>query len=440
MRITTQNVKLKDNSLKERLKAQVRISELFESMGIDIVRKGKWDHVQRHDSWVINNEKNVTYWNSRNLVHADLYTSYIWAVEEFQNRTIDFPTAFQEIKSFVKEGRIKQSEAQSYSTRAKIPFKQEYDALRYGRDNEFYEENREAKAAYRYLVGERCISPRVFEHFKETGMLEQQKCKVKRENKKTGEFFRNPAVAFIAWDDRGQKVGTCQREIANISGSYKGDYDDCDYTYGWYYDLDVDPSQIDNQITNHCYIEPNGSKTLIAFESVIEIMSYISLLEKAGKDPRDYAYVGTSGTNKTKCVENLCQRYGYQEVIIAFNNDLQSELQGKQNAGKHGAQVLQERLDTLGISSQIMLPAYTNDWNDALKLVVKGAQQNQELINGTLIGQGEFLDPQDALNYCDELPGREQLESREVWVGPIPSAYQIDDVKKENTEHLFCDR
>lgn len=355
MRMTTQNVKLKDNSLKERLKAQVRISELFESMGIDIVRKGKWDHVQRHDSWVINNEKNVTYWNSRNLVHADLYTSYIWAVEEFQNRAIDFPTAFQEIKSFVKEGRIKQSEAQSYSTRAKIPFKQEYDALRYGRYNEFYEENREAKAAYRYLVGERCISPRVFEHFKETGMLEQQKCKVKRENKKTGEFFRNPAVAFIAWDDRGQKVGT-------------------------------------------------------------------------------------SGTNKTKCVENLCQRYGYQEVIIAFNNDLQSELQGKQNAGKHGAQVLQERLDTLGISSQIMLPAYTNDWNDALKLVVKGAQQNQELINGTLIGQGEFLDAQDALNYCDELPGREQLESREVWVGPIPSAYQIDDVKKENTDHLFCDR
>lgn len=280
----------------------------------------------------------------------------------------------------------------------------------------------------------------MFEHFKETGMLEQQKCKVKRENKKTGEIFRNPAVAFIAWDDRGQKVGACQREIANISGSYKGDYDDCDYTYGWYYDLDVDPSQIDNQITNHCYIEPNGSKTLIAFESVIEIMSYISLLEKAGKDPRDYAYVGTSGTNKTKCVENLCQRYGYQEVIIAFNNDLQSELQGKQNAGKHGAQVLQERLDTLGISSQIMLPAYTNDWNDALKLVVKGAQQNQELINGTLIGQGEFLDPQDALNYCDELPGREQLESREVWVGPIPSDYLKSLAEKERSEPSISER
>ena len=93
--MTTQNVKLKDNSLKERLKAQVRISELFESMGIDIVRKGKWDHVQRHDSWVINNEKNVTYWNSRNLVHADLNTYYIWAGDEFQNRPIDFTTAFQ---------------------------------------------------------------------------------------------------------------------------------------------------------------------------------------------------------------------------------------------------------------------------------------------------------------------------------------------------------
>lgn len=105
--MTTLNVKLKDNSLKERLKAQVRISDLFESMGIDIVRKGKWDQVQRHDSWIINNETNTSYWNSQGLINGDLYQSYIWAVQEFQNRTIDFKTAFQEIKSFVKEGRIK---------------------------------------------------------------------------------------------------------------------------------------------------------------------------------------------------------------------------------------------------------------------------------------------------------------------------------------------
>ena len=204
--------------------------------------------------------------------------------------------------------------------------------------------------------------------------------------------------------------------------------------------MDVDPSQIDNQITNHCYQEPENTKTLIAFESAIEIMSYISLLEKAGWDPRAYAYVGTSGTNKTKCVENLCQRYGYQNVIIAFNNDLQSELQGKKNAGKHGAQVLQERLDALGVASQIMLPAYTNDWNDALKLVVRGAEQNQELIDGTILEKGEFLDPEEALNYCDELPGREQLESREVWVGPIPSDYLKCLAEKERSEPSISER
>ena len=175
--MTTLNVKLKDNSLKEKLKNQVRISDLFESMGIDIVRRGKYDYVQRHDSWIINNETNVSYWNSQNLIKGDLYASYIWAVQEFQNRTIDFKTAFQEIKSFVQEGRIQQVEMQSYPSRTKTPFKQEYEALRYGRDNKFYEENREAKAAYHYLVDKRCISPEVFQHFKQTGMLEQQKCK-----------------------------------------------------------------------------------------------------------------------------------------------------------------------------------------------------------------------------------------------------------------------
>ena len=419
-----------------RLNQDIRITDLCGVMGIDL----DWTHANYpslvgHDSWIIDVKKNRNHWNSRHLIGGGVVDFYRWASREYNHRDIPFKEAVQELQNLVKTGELKEltneEKKKTSFVRKELNDEERNDYLQnalnqlhYGFDNEYAEKNMAFEEAKEYLCAKRKISFQVFYLFEKQRRLLQ----INNKMNKNGHD-----VAFIGYTHDGKIGAICSREIKE-SGGWKGDFSNCNYKIGWFCDPEWDQHKVSEELYNHIYTRPDPNKTLFAFESVIEMMSFMSLVRTTGHDIKEFAYIATGATTKAKCVEEACKEYGYKDVVISFNNDIQSELKNdsvKDNAGKIAAIRLKDRLAEQGVTARIMLPAYRNDWNDTLKSVYTRTKEDIPLVDGSILKKGMRLDSKRALDYFDERPGKEQIKDRSFHFGFILDQSKETSKKKE---------
>ena len=176
---------------------------------------------------------------------------------------------------------------------------------------------------YAYLGKTRLIDGSVINEFVKRQMLYQDD--------------RNNCV-FVSRDKEGEPVFGCIRGT-NTYKRFVGDVRGSDYSKGFY---------VDNQ-----------ADKLFVGESVIDIMSKMTLLKKDGVDYHDYNYLAMAGTQKQEAIENvLDNNRQIKEIFLGMDND---------TGGFKAVTKLEETLSDRDILLKRDMPDKSGyDWNDML--------------------------------------------------------------------------
>lgn len=203
------------------------------------------------------------------------------------------------------------------------------------------------KKVFAYLVQTREIDPEIVSEQVNRGCLQQV----------TDDKGRTCCL-FIGYDDNGLWNGACFRSTSSTT-KFMGDLPGCDYTRGWFYDPQWDPRKSGPP--------PDHTKPLLCFESYIEMLSYMSILKEKGFDYRHFSYLACGSITKSRCIDQICEQYGFSQVKVMFNNDFEREREGGENKGKQAAELTADRLCKKGITAKALIPSQHNDWNDMLR-------------------------------------------------------------------------
>ena len=173
---------------------------------------------------------------------------------------------------------------------------------------------------YAYLLKTRKIKKEVVQFFVNRKMLYQ-------------DIHKN--CVFVSYDPEGKPVFACVRGT-NCYKPFYGDLSGCDY--------------------EKCFFVGNHAKRLYVTESVIEIMSVMSLLE----EPLSFDYLALAGVGKADSIQTYLDR-DWEEIYLGTNQDEH----GKEAAEHMERLVKKERPD---IRVVLDLPeGEGSDWNDILR-------------------------------------------------------------------------
>ena len=211
--------------------------------------------------------------------------------------------------------------------------------------------NKEMKNAFAYLTKTRGIDSEIVSKFAKEKLLFQ-----------TSDDLGRTQVAFVGKNENGY-ISAISFRATNPKVKFMGDYSGCDYTRGWFYDPSCDIGQrlFDKSIA------PDPAKTLLCFESSIEMMSYMSILKNSGINYHDYVYLSCGSIHKNDAILKTCEAYGFEKAVIMFNNDFVQEQSEGRNPGKEAAIATAEMLNKKGIKASVRIPDKVNDWNDYLR-------------------------------------------------------------------------
>lgn len=275
----------------DKIKSEIRITDYAQRMGYTLVKIGRYYSLAEHDSVRIDDNKNCFWRNSRFAQGQKANTSagsIIDFIMHFEGK--DFKSALETLSSYM-EGCY----ASSVYTptikpeKPKIPF-----ALPpKGANN---------SAIINYLVNVRGIDKDIVNEYINRKTIYQDR--------------RNNAV-FVGYNADGKADFACLR------GTYSGKR----------FVKDIEGCNYDNCIfiNNHC-------KALVVTESIIDALSYMSILKARGINHNDYSYNALSGTGKIAAVLNNLKKYeNINAVVIALDND-----KGGINAGERLTTMLKE--------------------------------------------------------------------------------------------------
>ncbi len=192
-----------------------------------------------------------------------------------------------------------------------------------------------------YLCNKRAISENVFNYFVKHHMLYQ-------EDKYNNCIFVSPNKDFA-----------CARGITDKR--YVKDLNGCNYNKGFFFS-----------------IIPNKEKNLVVAESVIDIMSIITELEKRKLPLDSYSFLALSGVNKLNSIYTHLEENNIDSIILGFDND--------QGGIKATNAVLKELKDK-GYKGKLynFTPPSTikdekiKDWNDYIKYSSKHILEKHEV-------------------------------------------------------------
>lgn len=234
-------------------------------------------------------------------------------------------------------------------------------------------DNASMHQVFAYLIKTRKIDQEIVHAFVE------QKCLFQISGEKG-----HAQCAFVGHNEKGLISAVCFRGTSS-SVRFMGDFEGCDYDRGWYFDPTYDLQQ---RAYEKKPIEPKR-KMLLCFESVIEAMSYMSILKMGGYPWKEFAYLATGSITKTNAVFETVKLYDPKEVVMMYNNDMEEEKKAGRNPGKQAAEIVAGKLLDQGVKAKVLLPEKANDWNDTLKGVIAGTihlskknrtQENQERV------------------------------------------------------------
>ncbi|MCF0107214.1 MAG: DUF3991 domain-containing protein [Holdemanella sp.] len=359
----------KGTNLKElasQIESRISIADAVQEAGFHLVRNGRNTfRTSEHDSLVVDVNRNKFYWNSRAPRQEDIESAQRngrRAPTVLQGGVISFymymnDLSFQEAVSKLA-GRLDLSAApiarREDERRILTDLERHHSLARQLADNGV--QTADTEGIREYLTGVRKIDEGVVDMFIERKFLFQLK-----------DDRGRPQAVFAAKDENGRLCSICFRTALSDS-RFRGDYKDCNYDRGWFFEPAGDiPINFTADNPGRRYYD--AGKTLLVFESCIEMMSYMSILDAQGKDMNDYAYLACGSISKSNCIYETCRIYGYSNVIIGFNND-----RGKdgRNPGQERAAMIAGRLSEKGINASSICPEHCNDWNDELRRMKEG--------------------------------------------------------------------
>lgn len=335
------NVNYDFNELAKIIDNQLDISEVAREVGFDLEKNGRESFkTTQHSSLVLDCKTNRFFWNSQNISGGVVR---FWM--QFQNKS--FKEAVIELKE-----RVHLQNPEKFNIPVQI--KEEVSSLNRHRnllsqlqENNFSSDSNKKKSNVKaYLIKTRGIEPDVVQKMIQDKVLYQ-----------ISDAEGRTQAAFVGRDEEGRICSVCRRSTSPVS-KFKGDFTGCDYSRGWFYEPGC---KVEDVVYNHQ--KPDKEKTLLVFESNIDMMSYMSLLKLTGKDYNQYAYLSCGSISKSQSVLETCKLYGYKKAFIMFDNDFEK---GQQNPGLNRAIEVSKLLNEKGIQAVPLVPSKCNDWNDTL--------------------------------------------------------------------------
>lgn len=304
------------------MKDNISIVDVCQSMGYSPVRVGqRYYSLKEHDSVRLDMQKNCFYWNSMGEKG-----SVIDACVTFGN--MDKSEAYNHLYAMaggreeVYKAAIGNQEQMQYMPKQKdvtYPAKEKNEIHKV----ELPEKGTSHRNVYAYLGKTRHISNDIISEFIKKDMLYQ-------DNRKN--------CVFVSRDKSGVPVFACKRG----TNTFKRFVADCrgnDYSKGFYVD--------------------NGSDKMFVGESVIDIMSKMTILHKEGKDYHDYNYLALAGTEKQEPIKNICKENPHiKEIAVGLDHD---------DAGWMAALNIERTFKDTDVRVRVDIPAKSGqDWNDVL--------------------------------------------------------------------------
>ncbi len=300
----------------DKIKSVIRIKDYAQRMGYTLTKIGGYYSLAEHDSVRIDDRKNCFWRNSQFTQGQKANTaagSIIDFVMHFEGK--DFKSALETLVSYYAGDytpSVPEPTTPSKPPKPKKPF----TLPPKGPNN---------SAVINYLVNVRGIDKDIVAEYIYKKTIYQDK--------------RNNAV-FVGYNADGKADFACFR------GTYPGKR----------FVGDIEGSNYDT-----CIFINNNSNALVVTESIIDSLSYMSVLKARGINHDNYSYNALSGTGKTEAVvNNLKAHSNITGVIIAFDND---------KAGLKAGERLQTMLREAGWRGRILkhYPKHKDwDWNDEL--------------------------------------------------------------------------
>lgn len=305
---------------------EIPIVDHAEKMGFTVIRKGKYYSLKEHDSVMIDIQKNC-FW--RNSSFSPGFKGGAGSIIDFVMEFEGYNDAKSAIESIASEYGIERDNYKKVVIPKKERVVVESGPKREPGDLALPEKDSNTKAVYNYLLNTRKLNKEVVDYFVENDMLYQ--------DKRRNAVFKTDRFACLR--STGQK-------------KFVMDVDGCDY--------------------NQCFFfkANENADTLIVGESVIDVMSIMSVYANHGTDFKNFAYLALSGTNKLGSVfYNLENEPGIKNVIIGCDND-----QAGRDATAKIIQGLQER-NFQGTWREANAPS-GKDWNEYL-VIASQREQNR---------------------------------------------------------------
>jgi len=188
------------------------------------------------------------------------------------------------------------------------------------------QKNENMRRVYAYLLKQRCIDRAVLDHFAHKRLIYED-----------GKYHN---AVFVGTDEQGKAYHAHKRSTAS-EGSWRANQAGSDAAYAFHH--------------------IGSSGTIYAFESPIDMLSFISLYQK---DWQQHSYVALCGVCSDALRHQLREHENLREVVLCLDND---------EAGHQAAERISQALEHKGYSVSTLLPE-DKDWNRTLQ-----TQNSQEV-------------------------------------------------------------
>ena len=301
----------------EYIKWHIRIIEYANTLGFHVVKKGKYYSLKEHDSVMIDAEKNC-FWRNSNGAKG----SVIDFAVEFTQKSVS--EVIQEFASIVDLG----DSEQKFVERSKVGLEKEEKTI-----FKLPQRDNSIKNVSAYLLSIRQIDKNIVSMFLNKKYLYQ-------------DIHKN--CVFVSYKDNEpvyaglRGTNTDYRFIGDVAGS---DYD-------W------------------CFFINNNSKKLIVTESVIDIMSIMSIIKQKGYEVNDYDWLALTSTQKYESLFYHERQKVYEKIYLALDND---------NAGIKCCYAIRQHGFFRTVEVIDWLPQDGKDWNDVCKFINTGIKCKVEV-------------------------------------------------------------
>lgn len=348
-----------------KIESHISILDVVREAGFNLKRNGTTSYTtEEHNSLVLDTKTNRFFWNSRPPREEDVkkaqaridktgkgtipqclsggVVTFYMVVKE-----VSFKEAVSQLAKKVDLNvELPEIKKEINSKKTMSPLERHRFLHKQLRKNHY--QNTDMKNVKAYLIKTRKIDPEIVDLFIQRKMLFQ-----------THDQKGRTQAAFIGKDENGYLSYVSFRSTSTVS-KFKGDYSGCNYDRGCFFEPEFEVPLGWKEDSKRPSI--NYKKRLLVFESNIEMMSYMSLLKLNGNNYKNFAYLSCGSISKSNCILETCKAYGYNKVVVMFNNDKEK----KNNPGLTKANYVTQQLKKEGIEAYPLVPSKCNDWNDTL--------------------------------------------------------------------------